>query len=150
MSSLVGRVSSKLGRLIIYVSQIVFIIRFSAIPSHFSTAVFSTGNVNFWYFVIATFLTLPKQLVLVYLGVLFGQEADGNVEKNVMLGITFVITLVLAIYIWYKMRNIKATLLEEQTRRREEMEKIRQRSPSGQGSTPEDWPLRLDGGLQHT
>lgn len=95
---------------------------------------------NFWYFVIATFLTLPKQLVLVYLGVLFAQEADGSVEKNVMLAITFVITVVLAVYIWYKMKKIKVILLEEQEKRREE--KIRQRTPARPESVSGDWPLR--------
>jgi len=43
--------------------QIVFIVRLSAIPSHFTTAVFATCGVAFWIFLVATFFTLPKQLV---------------------------------------------------------------------------------------
>jgi uncharacterized membrane protein YdjX (TVP38/TMEM64 family) len=44
--------------------------RLSAIPGHLTTAVFATCGMNFWIFLIATILTLPKQLVTVYLGVL--------------------------------------------------------------------------------
>ncbi len=49
---------------------IVFMARLSAIPGHLTTAVFATCGMNFWIFLIATILTLPKQLVTVYLGVL--------------------------------------------------------------------------------
>lgn len=98
---------------------IVLIIRLSAIPSHFSTAVFSTCNVKFWHFFVATFLSLPKQIFLVYLGVLLVQEKSSNAVQNVMFGAVFVVTLVLGVYIWIKMRKIKTVLLEEQANRRE-------------------------------
>ena len=98
---------------------IVLIIRLSAIPSHFSTAVFSTCNVKFWHFFVATFLSLPKQIFLVYLGVLLVQEKESNIVQNVMFGAVFVVTMVLGVWIWFKMRKIKAVLLEEQAKRRE-------------------------------
>ncbi|KAK3367612.1 snare associated Golgi protein-domain-containing protein [Podospora didyma] len=96
---------------------IVMLIRFSAIPSHFSTAVFSTCGVNFWAFAIATFLTLPKQIFLVYLGVLLLQEQPDSSAKNIVFGVAFAVTIVMAVYIWYKMRGIKAVLLQEQAER---------------------------------
>ncbi|KAK0624433.1 snare associated Golgi protein-domain-containing protein [Immersiella caudata] len=96
---------------------IIFIIRFSAIPSHFSTAVFSTCGVNFWAFAIACFLTLPKQIFLVYLGVLLVTPKPDH-TKNIVYAIAFVITIFMAFYIWYKMRQIKRNLLEEQGARR--------------------------------
>ncbi|KAF2676924.1 hypothetical protein K458DRAFT_379264 [Lentithecium fluviatile CBS 122367] len=98
---------------------IVLIIRLSAIPSHFSTAVFSTCNVKFWHFFVATLLSLPKQIFLVYLGVLLVQEKKSDTVQTVMFGAVFVVTLVLGVYIWFKMRKIKAILLEEQAKRRE-------------------------------
>ncbi|KAF2245360.1 hypothetical protein BU26DRAFT_432808 [Trematosphaeria pertusa] len=98
---------------------IVFIIRLSAIPSHFSTAVFSTCDVNFWHFFIATFFSLPKQIFLVYLGVLLVQEKDNNTIQTVMFGAVFVVTIALGVWIWFKMRKIKTTLMEEQAQRRE-------------------------------
>ncbi|KAK0648061.1 snare associated Golgi protein-domain-containing protein [Cercophora newfieldiana] len=97
---------------------ISFIIRFSAIPSHFSTAVFSTCGVNFWAFAIATFLSLPKQIFLVYLGVLLITPKPDH-TKNIVYAIAFMITICMAVYIWYKMRLIKRTLLEEQETRRQ-------------------------------
>jgi uncharacterized membrane protein YdjX (TVP38/TMEM64 family) len=97
---------------------IVLIIRLSAVPSHFSTAVFSTCDVRFWHFFVSTFLSLPKQVVLVYLGVLLVQQNDDNLIKTVMFGIVFVITIALGVWIYIKMRNIKKVLLEEQEQRR--------------------------------
>jgi uncharacterized membrane protein YciS (DUF1049 family) len=98
---------------------IVLIIRLSAIPSHFSTAVFSTCNVKFWHFFVATFLSLPKQIFLVYLGVLLVQERESNTVQTVMFGAVFVVTIVLGVYIWFKMKKIKKILLDEQAQRRE-------------------------------
>ncbi|KAK3936041.1 snare associated Golgi protein-domain-containing protein [Diplogelasinospora grovesii] len=101
---------------------IVMVIRFSAIPSHFSTAVFATCGVNFWSFAIATFLTLPKQIFLVYLGVLLLQSKPDNSAKNIIFGVAFAVTIVMAFYIWYKMRGIKKVLLEEQEQRKRDRE----------------------------
>ncbi|KAK3290909.1 snare associated Golgi protein-domain-containing protein [Chaetomium fimeti] len=97
---------------------IVLLIRFSAIPSHFSTAVFSTCGVNFWFFAIATLVTLPKQIFLVYLGVLLVEEQSDNLAKNIVFAVAFVATIAMAVYIWWKMRKIKRVLLEEQAARR--------------------------------
>jgi uncharacterized membrane protein YdjX (TVP38/TMEM64 family) len=93
---------------------IVLIIRLSAIPAHFSTAVFSTCDVKFWHFVVATFLSLPKQIFLVYLGVLLLQDSNDDVIKTVMFGAIFVITIAMGIWIYLKMRTVKKVLLEEQ------------------------------------
>ncbi|KAF2849461.1 hypothetical protein T440DRAFT_533528 [Plenodomus tracheiphilus IPT5] len=97
---------------------IVLIIRLSAIPAHFSTAVFSTCDVKFWHFVVATFASLPKQIFLVYLGVLLVKESDDSVIKTVMFGLVFVITVAMGVWIYMKMRNIKKILIEEQELRR--------------------------------
>lgn len=97
---------------------IVLVIRLSAIPAHFSTAVFSTCDVKFWYFVVATLLSLPKQIFLVYLGVLLVQENNDDVIKMVMFGAVFVVTVAMGVWIWIKMAKIKKVLLEEQEARR--------------------------------
>ncbi|ORY15410.1 snare associated Golgi protein-domain-containing protein [Clohesyomyces aquaticus] len=118
---------------------IVLVIRFSAIPSHFSTAVFSTCDVNFWYFAIATLLSLPKQIFLVYLGVLLLQKANSDHTKTIMFVIVFAVTVVMAGWIWWKMRAIKKTLLEEQESRRlakEKEEEITRSEWTGRGITP--------------
>ncbi|KAF9693119.1 hypothetical protein EKO04_008833 [Ascochyta lentis] len=97
---------------------IVLIIRLSAIPAHFSTAVFSTCDVKFWHFVVATLLSLPKQIFLVYLGVLLVQKSNDNLIKTVMFGAVFLITIAMGAWIWIKMAKIKKVLLEEQEQRR--------------------------------
>lgn len=99
---------------------IVLIIRLSAIPSHFSTAVFSTCDVKFWYFFVATFLSLPKQIVLVWLGVLLVEEREGEggaVQTGMFVGLG-VATVVLAGWIGWRMRGVRGALLEEQEGRR--------------------------------
>lgn len=97
---------------------IVLIIRLSAIPAHFSTAVFSTCDVKFWHFVVATLLSLPKQIFLVYLGVLLVQDSNDSAIKTIMFGAVFVITVAMGVWIWIKMAKIKKVLLEEQEARR--------------------------------
>ncbi|KAF2821168.1 hypothetical protein CC86DRAFT_470916 [Ophiobolus disseminans] len=97
---------------------IVLVIRLSAVPSHFSTAVFSTCDVKFWHFFVSTFLSLPKQIVLVYLGVLLVQKNEDSKIKTVMFVIIAIITLALGVWIYMKMRNVKKVLLEEQELRR--------------------------------
>ncbi|KAH7125541.1 snare associated Golgi protein-domain-containing protein [Dendryphion nanum] len=98
---------------------IVLIIRFSAIPSHFSTAVFSTCDVKFWHFLVSTFLSLPKQIFLVYLGVLLVQEKKDNMTQTIMFVSVFVVTIIMAGWIWWKMKGIKQILLEEQEARKQ-------------------------------
>jgi len=102
--------------------QIVLVIRLSIIPSHFSTAVFSTCDVKFWHFALATFLSLPKQIILVYLGVLLVSQNNDNMVKTIIVIISFLITVVMAVYIYLKMRKIKAILLQEQAERKAEMQ----------------------------
>lgn len=98
--------------------QIVFWIRFSVIPSHFSTAVFATCDVKFWHFALATFLTLPKQIVLVYLGVLLVSKGGESVVKNVVLAITFAVTIVVGWIIYSRMRKVKKALIKEQNEKK--------------------------------
>ncbi|EMD33341.1 hypothetical protein CERSUDRAFT_27108, partial [Gelatoporia subvermispora B] len=56
--------------------KIVLIMRFSAIPSHFTTAIFSTCGVRIVPFCLAAILSLPKQLIAVYLGTTLGSLGD--------------------------------------------------------------------------
>lgn len=115
----------------------VFIIRFSIVPSHFSTAVFSTCDVKFWHFAVATFLTLPKQIFIVYLGVLLVAQDQNNRTQTIVLVITFAITVVMGIYIWFKMKKAKEALLQEQTARQANysMERLRETESVSTDST---------------
>ncbi|KAJ7629500.1 Fungalysin metallopeptidase-domain-containing protein [Mycena polygramma] len=58
--------------------KIALIARFSAIPGHFTTAVFSTCGMNIFVFSIAAILSLPKQFITVYLGVILESSGAGT------------------------------------------------------------------------
>lgn len=116
---------------------IVLIIRLSAIPSHFSTAVFSTCDVKFWHFVVATFFSLPKQIFLVYLGVLLVQNSNDSVIKTVMFTIVFIITIAMGVWIWLKMAKVKKVLLEEQEQRRVQKAEAVELVPTMQSAFPQ-------------
>ncbi|EWC44401.1 hypothetical protein DRE_01227 [Drechslerella stenobrocha 248] len=94
---------------------VVFIIRLSIIPGHFSTAVFSVCGVNFWLYALASLVTLPKQLIIVYLGVILANEGGGKLVSDIVLGITFLITVVAGVYIWWKLRKVRRILIAEAT-----------------------------------
>lgn len=84
-----------------------------------STAVFSTCDVKFWHFAISTFFTLPKQLILVYLGVLLvGGQSDFWI-KFALFGGAGGVTVASGVWIWIKMAKIKKDLLAEQELRRQ-------------------------------
>ncbi|KAJ7334822.1 hypothetical protein DFH08DRAFT_294126 [Mycena albidolilacea] len=88
---------------------VILIIRYSAIPPHFATTVFSTVGISFWIFLAAAILSLPKQLVPVYIGYVMqpSVEDDGTskIVENVVLVLGIVTTI--AAYIWIQ-RKIKA------------------------------------------
>lgn len=117
-----------------------------------STAVFSTCDVKFWRFAVSTFLTLPKQLILVYLGVLLVQSQDDSTIKDALFAVAGLVTVLAGVWIWFKMKKYKTQLLEEQAQRHQRKEAERlglTRSDSGfttmnHQSAP-DYPLG-DGG----
>ncbi|KAJ7086480.1 hypothetical protein B0H15DRAFT_986792 [Mycena belliarum] len=91
--------------------KIVLVIRYSAIPAHFATSVFSTVGISFPIFLGAAVLSLPKALVPVYVGYALKPENDGNKRSNVvekvLLGITIVVTIVA--FRWIKRQTEAAT-----------------------------------------
>lgn len=105
-----------------------------------STAVFSTCDVKFWHFAVSTFFTLPKQLILVYLGVLLiGGQSDFWIKFG-LFGVAGGITVVSGIWIWYKMAAIKKELIARQERRRAEKE-TRDQQQQAAAAVPESTPL---------
>ncbi|QRV81968.1 Golgi apparatus membrane protein TVP38 [Ceratobasidium sp. AG-Ba] len=79
---------------------IAVVVRYSAIPTHVSTALFSFCGVNYWVFLSSLALSLPRQIAGVYIGVLALEESQGNestLDKKIsmiVLGITIAITIV--------------------------------------------------------
>ena len=77
----------------------------------------------------STFFSLPKQIFLVYLGTLLirtdaekekenKEDKKQNIAQTVVMFVILAITVVMAVYLWRKMKAIKIVLLEEQEQRR--------------------------------
>ncbi|KAJ7640481.1 hypothetical protein DFH06DRAFT_1216132 [Mycena polygramma] len=75
---------------------VVLVIRYSAIPPHFATAVFSTVGISFWIFCVAAVLSMPKTLVPVYVGYAMRPDNDNSSStrvEHIVLAISIVITI---------------------------------------------------------
>ncbi|KAJ6558111.1 snare associated Golgi protein-domain-containing protein [Mycena capillaripes] len=75
---------------------VVLVIRFSAIPPHFATAVFSTVGISFWVFTAAAILSLPKSFAPVYVGYAMRPDntnSSSTLVEHIVLAITLVITI---------------------------------------------------------
>lgn len=99
---------------------IAFLARLSAIPGHLVTPVFATTGMSLFIFTAATVLSMPKQLAGVYLGTLFIADGDGGSQsqeggsktvKYSVIGVTFVVTIVAALYIYKKMAQARAAVV---------------------------------------
>ncbi|KAJ7151883.1 hypothetical protein C8R43DRAFT_1127517 [Mycena crocata] len=77
---------------------VVLIIRYSSIPPHFATVVFSTVGVPFFTFGAAAILSLPKQFAPVYIGYSMKPENEhdstSKTVNTVVLVVTIIVTLV--------------------------------------------------------
>ncbi|EIW76978.1 hypothetical protein CONPUDRAFT_110730 [Coniophora puteana RWD-64-598 SS2] len=79
--------------------RVILASRFSAVPPHFTTAVYATCQVKLWQFLLAAVLSLPKQLASVFIGYDLKLSADGqssklaNIVTYAVLGITVVVTI---------------------------------------------------------
>lgn len=97
--------------------KIVLAARLSAIPGHFSTAVCSICGTGIISFSIATILSLPKQFITVYLGVMIKDAGEGKdnskstIINAVVLTITFIITAVAMWYIYDQMNKVKPSVI---------------------------------------
>ncbi|TFY50260.1 hypothetical protein EVJ58_g11121, partial [Rhodofomes roseus] len=115
--------------------KIALIARLSAIPGHFTTAVFSACGMSIWTFIVAAILSLPKQFITVYLGVALeqsdksGSSTRDTIVKDVVVGITVIITFVAMWYIYNLMNKAKPEVIYERR-------KARQTKLMGLGSSP--------------
>ncbi|KAJ7675451.1 hypothetical protein B0H17DRAFT_987853 [Mycena rosella] len=79
---------------------IAIVIRYSAMPPHFSTAVFATCGMPFWVFLTAAILSLPKQLIVVYIGVaLKSNDSTSKKVQRIVLAVSIVITVLIMGYV---------------------------------------------------
>ncbi|KAL0948375.1 hypothetical protein HGRIS_010957 [Hohenbuehelia grisea] len=97
--------------------RIALIARLSAIPGHFTTAVFSACGMGIFVFSLAAILSMPKQFITVYLGVILEQSESGTTDKKsqiisrVVLAITVLITVAAMWYILRQMNKVKPEII---------------------------------------
>ncbi|KAL9709049.1 hypothetical protein Ac2012v2_007863 [Leucoagaricus gongylophorus] len=130
--------------------KIALVARLSAIPGHFTTAIFSTCGMNIFVFSIAAILSMPKQFITVYLGVLLEQSAEGitdtrsRIISDIVLAITILITVAAMWYILHRMNQIKPKVIY--ARRKARQAKLERQQISTR-STPN--PLGNAGGTSY-
>jgi uncharacterized membrane protein YdjX (TVP38/TMEM64 family) len=104
--------------------KIALIARFSAIPGHFTTAVFATCGMSVWIFAMAAFLTLPKQFATVYIGVIIegsgkSETTPQRVASYSLIAVTTIVTFVAAWYIFRELNRAKPAVIYERRKARQ-------------------------------
>ncbi|KAJ6482065.1 hypothetical protein C8R47DRAFT_582707 [Mycena vitilis] len=87
----------------------VLVIRYSTIPSHFATTVFSTVGISFWTFLAAAILSLPTFFAPVYIGYAMKPSVEDDGTSKVIENVVLVASIIISIaaYIWIQ-RKLKA------------------------------------------
>ncbi|EJD06356.1 uncharacterized protein FOMMEDRAFT_117170, partial [Fomitiporia mediterranea MF3/22] len=105
--------------------KIALIARYSAIPGHFTTAVFSTCGMNILVFALAAALSLPKQFVTVYIGVIIEESGTGTestrdkIISYSVIAVTTIITIVAMKYLYRKMDEVKGDVIYQRRKARQ-------------------------------
>ncbi|KAF9524216.1 snare associated Golgi protein-domain-containing protein, partial [Crepidotus variabilis] len=103
---------------------IALVARYSAIPPHFTTAVFATCGMGVLVFAAAAFLSLPKQFANVYLGVLMGDSIQSGSHKSnraataIIITITVVVTVFAMRFLLNRINQIKPQVVYERRKAR--------------------------------
>ncbi|OAX38703.1 hypothetical protein K503DRAFT_740762 [Rhizopogon vinicolor AM-OR11-026] len=119
MYSALGRVVREGG------FKIALIVRYSAIPGHFTTAIFAICGMNIFVFMLAAALSLPKQFITVYIGTLLESSADSSTtsQNKIVSDVVGVITaLITAVAMWYiakQVNRVKPQIVYERRKARQ-------------------------------
>ncbi|KZV77371.1 hypothetical protein PENSPDRAFT_707259 [Peniophora sp. CONT] len=102
--------------------KIALVARLSAIPGHFTTAVFSSCGMGIFVFSLAALLSLPKQFVTVYLGVLIDTSDSETTAQRLasyaVVGVTVAITALAMWYIYREMNRLKPAYIYDRRKAR--------------------------------
>ncbi|QRV81974.1 Golgi apparatus membrane protein TVP38 [Ceratobasidium sp. AG-Ba] len=78
---------------------VAVVVRYTVIPTHITTALFSVCGINYWVFLASLILALPRQIIGVYVGVLAAESANGTASDSskkistAVIGVLVVITI---------------------------------------------------------
>ncbi|KAJ8591977.1 hypothetical protein M405DRAFT_788130 [Rhizopogon salebrosus TDB-379] len=105
--------------------RIALIARYSAIPGHFTTAIFAVCGMNIFVFILAAALSLPKQFITVYIGTLLESEANSSatsqnkIISDVVGVITALVTVAAMWYITKQVNRVKPQIVYERRKARQ-------------------------------
>ncbi|KAJ3823118.1 hypothetical protein F5880DRAFT_1613175 [Lentinula raphanica] len=88
--------------------KVILAARYSLIPAHLTTTIFAASGMKFYIFLAAAILSLPKQLVTVYIGVLMADSVDGTDKKDKIA--TVLVSVVCFIVTSFALKIIKAEM----------------------------------------
>ncbi|KAH9887697.1 hypothetical protein C8Q73DRAFT_668703 [Cubamyces lactineus] len=116
--------------------KIAVIVRLSAIPGHLTTAIFALCGMNVFVFLGAAILSLPKQLVTVYLGVAQSGatvSSKTKIVKTVIIALTVVLTMFAMHYIRARTDKVREVVIY----RRRKARQAKLRTAAGLDADPE-------------
>lgn len=105
--------------------KIALIVRYSAVPGHFTTAIFAVCGMNILVFIAAAILSMPKQFITVYIGTLLENDANGSTTTRdkilsyVVAAITTVVTVAAMWYIQKEVNRVKPDVIYERRKARQ-------------------------------
>ncbi|KIM64481.1 hypothetical protein SCLCIDRAFT_1213305 [Scleroderma citrinum Foug A] len=97
--------------------KIALIVRYSAVPGHFTTAIFAVCGMNIFVFIAAAILSMPKQFITVYIGTLLEENANGTentrdkILSYVVGGVTAIVTIAAMWYINKGVNRVKPDVI---------------------------------------
>lgn len=100
------------------------IARYSVIPSHATTALFSTCGMKLWVFVVSAIASLPKNFINVYIGSAFESDAEGTGGKRskiinvAVIVATIIVTMFAMRFIDARVNAVKGEVIYERRKAR--------------------------------
>ncbi|THV00371.1 hypothetical protein K435DRAFT_458830 [Dendrothele bispora CBS 962.96] len=100
---------------------IALMIRYSWIPAHLTTTIFAFCEMSSLVFLAAAILSLPKQLVTVFLGVSFGDNTGNKTNKKITIPVVVVgvvVGIVAFRFVNYRINKVKDQVIYERRKER--------------------------------
>ncbi|KAG2121598.1 snare associated Golgi protein-domain-containing protein, partial [Suillus clintonianus] len=104
--------------------KVALVVRYSAIPGHLTTAIFSLCGMGIFAFMLAAVLSLPKQFITVYIGVMLESDPNSSpastsrIIGDVVGAITLLVTVAAMWYINKAVNKVKPQVIQERQKSR--------------------------------
>jgi uncharacterized membrane protein YdjX (TVP38/TMEM64 family)/GTP-binding protein EngB required for normal cell division len=99
--------------------KVALIARYSAVPGHLTTAIFSVCGMGIFTFMLAAVLSLPKQFITVYIGVILESDANSpsastsKIIGDVIGAVTLLVTVIAMWYINKEVGKVKPQIIQD-------------------------------------